>query len=522
MSALRSHPHVNPWLIAIIVAIATFMEVLDTSIANVALPHIAGSISAGQDESTWVLTSYLVSNAIILPISGWLSSVLGRKRFYIICVMLFTISSLACGMATSLGMLVFFRVLQGLGGGGLQPTSQAIMADTFEPRKRGMAFAIYGMAAVVAPALGPTLGGWITDNFDWRWIFFINIPVGIISILLTAQLVHDPDYLTHQRKEKSVDYTGLGFIALGLGTLQIILDKGQREDWFESRFIVSMTALCVLSLVAAVVWELRVKAPVVDLRLLKERNFATANVLMFILGFVLMGSTVLLPQFLQSQMGYTATHAGMVLSPGSLEVLFLLPIVGMLLSKGVPPKFLIVFGLIMGASGLFLMRAFNLQVDFYHATISRCVQAVGFAFLFVPVNTMAYSYLPPGKNNLASGLLNLSRNIGGGVGIAFATTMLERRAQFHQNVLSAHANPYDPAFVERLTSIQNGLIAQGMSAIDAATRSMALMYQSLAKQAAMLSYIDNFHLMALVFLGVIPLVLITRTPKHAAAPSGAH
>ena len=512
----------NPWLIAVVVALATFMEVLDTSIANVALPHIAGSLSAGQDESTWVLTSYLVSNAIILPISGWLSAAMGRKRFYMLCVLLFTLSSLACGMATSLGMLIFFRVLQGLGGGGLQPTSQAIMVDTFEPRQRGMAFAIYGMATVVAPAIGPTLGGWITDNFDWRWIFFINIPVGLVSIFLTYQLVHDPPYLKTQNSRGSIDYIGLGFIALGLGTLQIILDKGQREDWFSSGFIVWATVICVFSLVFAVVWELRVKAPIVELRLLKERNFATANILMFFLGFVLLGSTVLLPQLLQSQMGYTATSAGMVLSPGGIEMLFLLPMVGMLLSRGVPPKFMITFGLIMGASGLFLMQRFNLSVDFYHATMARCVQAVGFAFLFVPLNTMAYAYLPPGKNNLASGLLNLSRNIGGGVGIAFSTTMLARRAQFHQNVLSAHTSSYDPAFVNTLETIREGLIANGMSALDATSRASAMMYQQLTRQAAMLSYVDNFHLMALIFLAVIPLVLITKTRKHAPVPTGGH
>src|SRR3954467_15739144 len=343
----EQRPAFNPWLIALTVTLATFMEVLDTSIANVALPHIAGSLSAGQDESTWVLTSYLVANAIILPMSGFFSSLIGRKRFYMSCVALFTISSAACGFAPSLPWLIFFRILQGLGGGGLQPSEQSILADTFEPKQRGMAFAVYGIAVVTAPALGPTLGGWITDNFDWRWIFFINIPVGLVSILLSARVLEDPPHLKQQqaKKRSNIDFIGFALIALGLGTLQVVLDKGERDDWFSSHFIVIFSAICVVALVAAVIWELRVKHPIVDLRLLKEVNFATANVLMFFLGFVLLGSTVMLPLFLQTLLGYTAMQAGMALSPGGIVIILILPFVGMALTRGVQAKYMIMVGL---------------------------------------------------------------------------------------------------------------------------------------------------------------------------------
>ena len=396
-------PAFNPWLIALTVTLATFMEVLDTSIANVALPHIAGALSAGQDESTWVLTSYLVANAIILPMSGFFSSLMGRKRFYMSCVALFTISSLACGLAPSLSWLIVFRILQGLGGGGLQPSEQAILADTFSPKQRGMAFAIYGMAVVTAPALGPTLGGWITDNFDWRWIFFINIPVGAISILLTSRLVQDPPHARPRKRNFRIDYVGFGLIALGLGALQLVLEKGEREDWFGSSFIVWFTIIAAVSIVAAVIWELRSKHPIVDLRLLKERNFAVANVLMFALGFVLLGSTVLLPLFMQTMMGYTATEAGMALSPGGLLIMVCMPLVGLMLSRGVQPRYMIMFGLLVSASGLLVMSGFNLEISFRHAVWARMVQAAGLAFLFVPINTVAYAYLPPGKNNSGTG-----------------------------------------------------------------------------------------------------------------------
>src|ERR1051326_6366909 len=325
-------PAVNPWIIALAVTLATFMEVLDTSIANVALPHIAGSLSAGTDESTWVLTSYLVSNAIVLQLSGWLSSIVGRKRFYMGCVMLFTISSLLCGFAANLPMLIVFRILQGAGGGGLQPSEQAILADTFPPAKRGMAFAVYGVAVVMAPAIGPTLGGWITDNYSWRWIFFVNIPVGILSLLLTSRLIQDPPYFKRRKiNELKIDYIGLSMVALGFGALQIVLDKGERDDWLQSNFILTLTLISIAALIFAIFWEWYHKDPVVDLHLFKDRNFASANLMMFMLGFALLGSTLMLPLFMQTLLGYTAEQAGMGLSPGGFAIMLLMPLVGYLL-----------------------------------------------------------------------------------------------------------------------------------------------------------------------------------------------
>src|SRR6204780_2442201 len=422
-------PAVNPWIIALTVTLATFMEVLDTSIANVALPHIAGSLSAGTDESTWVLTSYLVSNAIVLPLSGWLSSIVGRKRFYMGCVAVFTISSFLCGLAPNLTMLIIFRVLQGLGGGGLQPSEQAILADTFEPRKRGMAFAVYGMAVVLAPAIGPTLGGWITDNFNWRWIFFINIPVGIISLILTNMLISDPPYMKQQKRTGfRIDYIGLGLLALGLGAMQVVLDKGQRDDWFGSNFIIVMTVICVVSLIAVGIWEWFHKDPIIDLHLFKDRSFAVGNMLMFMVGFALMSSTVLLPLFMQTVMGYTAEQAGLALMPGGFAILVAMPVVGFLLGR-YDARRLLLFGMAMLSFALFHMTRFDTAIDFRTVATARIFQAVGLAFLFVPINTAAYAFIPKNKSNAASGLINLARNIGGSIGISLVTTMLARRTR---------------------------------------------------------------------------------------------
>src|SRR5215469_14996929 len=376
--------HINPWVIALTVTLATFMEVLDTSIANVALPHISGNLSAGADESTWVLTSYLVSNAIVLPLSGWFSSLIGRKRFYMTCVAIFTVSSFLCGLAPSLGVLVLFRVLQGVGGGGLQPSEQAILNDTFPLEKRGMAFAVYGLAVVVAPTIGPWLGGWITDNFSWRWIFYINVPVGILSLLLTNFLVSDPPYMKKSNLKAGfrIDYIGIGLISLGLGSMQIILDKGQREDWLSSNFIRGFFALMVVGLVAGVIWELREKEPVVDLKMLKDRNFAIATLAMFFLGFVLYASTVLIPQLLQQLMGYTAQLAGMALSPGGLVIMAMMPVAGILVSK-VDTRILITFGCVICSLSLFYMAGWDLSIDYRHAVQARMIQGLGLAFLFI-------------------------------------------------------------------------------------------------------------------------------------------
>jgi MFS transporter, DHA2 family, multidrug resistance protein len=509
-----ARPAVNPWIIAITVTLATFMEVLDTSVANVALPHISGSLSAGQDESTWVLTSYLVSNAIVLPMSGWFSQLIGRKRFYMSCVAVFTISSFLCGIAPNLTMLIIFRVLQGAGGGGLQPSEQAILADTFEPRKRGMAFAVYGMAVVLAPAIGPTLGGWITDNFTWRWIFFINIPVGIISLLLTNMLITDPPYMEKQKRGASfrVDYIGLGLLALGLGTLQVVLDKGQRDDWFGSHFIVAMTAISVVSLIGVIFWEWFHKHPIIDLHLFKERSFAVGNMLMFMVGFVLLSSTVLLPQFLQELMGYTAERAGLALMPGGIAIILCMPLVGTLLGK-TDARRLLLFGLSMVCFSMVHMTNFDLNIDFRTAATARVFQAIGLAFLFVPINTAAYAFLPPGKNNAASGLINLARNVGGSVGISLVTTMLARRTQVHQAEMTHSLNSGNSQLQGALTATTHMLITRGSSPAEASRQAYGLVVANLGRQATMLAYIDNFWMLAIAIGAMIPLVFLMKRVK---------
>jgi DHA2 family multidrug resistance protein len=506
-------PAVNPWIIAVAVTLATFMEVLDTSIANVALPHIAGGLSAGTDESTWVLTSYLVSNAIVLPLSGWISSIIGRKRFYMTCVAIFTISSLLCGFAPSLGALIFFRILQGIGGGGLQPSEQAILADTFPPAKRGMAFAVYGIAVVMAPAIGPTLGGWITDNYTWRWIFFINIPVGILSLLLTSRLIQDPPYQKHKKlSETKIDYIGLGLVALGLGTLQVVLDKGQRDDWFESHFILALSIVSAVSLIFVIFWEWHHKDPVIDLHLFRGRTFATANFLMFMLGFVLLGTTLLLPLFMQTLLGYTAERAGMGLSPGGFVIMLLMPLVGFLLSR-VDARWLMMFGLSVLSFSLFNMTRFTLDVDFSTVVIARMIQSAGLAFLFVPINTAAYAYLPRDKNNAASGLMNLARNIGGSVGISFVTTMLDRRAQHHQSQLSSRLYHGNSAFQGAVQGLAGVMHSHGYSSPDASLHAYAMVQNMVIRQATMLAYIDNFKLLAVAILCMIPLVFLMKKTR---------
>ncbi|HEY7826020.1 MAG TPA: DHA2 family efflux MFS transporter permease subunit [Candidatus Acidoferrales bacterium] len=493
--------------------LATFMEVLDTSVANVSLPHIAGSLSASVDESTWVLTSYLVSNAIVLPLSGWFSSFIGRKRFYMACVAIFTLSSFMCGLAPSLGALIFFRVLQGAGGGGLQPSEQAILADTFSPKQRGMAFAVYGMAVVLAPAIGPTLGGWITDNFTWRWIFFINIPVGILSLFLTQRLISDPPYMKKAKKSGfRIDGIGLGLLAVGLGAMQVVLDKGERDDWFGSHFILLMTILSVTALVAVIFWEWFHKHPIIDLHLFRERSFAIGNLLMFMVGFALMASTVLLPLFMQTLMGYSAEQSGLALMPGGFAIILSMPLVGWLLSK-YDARLLLLFGLSLLAFSLFHMTHFDTAIDFRTAAVARVYQALGLAFLFVPINTAAYAFLPPGKNNDASGLINLARNIGGSVGISVVTTMLSRRAQVHQSNLSAHVHSGNGTFAAMMASATHMFISRGSSAYEASRQAYGLVAARIGQQATMLAYIDNFWMLGVGVLLMIPFVFLMRKSK---------
>jgi DHA2 family multidrug resistance protein len=510
----RPAPAVNPWIIALVVTLATFMEVLDTSIANVSLPHIAGGLSAGVDESTWIITSYLVSNAIVLPMSGWFSSLIGRKRFYMACVALFTVSSFLCGLAPSLGALIVFRILQGVGGGGLQPSEQSILADTFSPAKRGMAFAMYGMAVVVAPAIGPTLGGWITDNYSWRWIFYINLPVGLISLLLTSRLITDPPHLQGKRGEPGkIDYIGFSLIALGLGALQIVLDKGQREGWFDSNFIVALIVVAVVALLAAIVWEWKSDHPIIDLTLFRDRSFAVSNAMMFMLGFVLLGSTLLIPLFAQTMLGYPATDAGLALMPGGLIIICSMPLVGFLLSRKFDPRIMMAFGLTMVSVSLFYMTRFDLSIDFWTLATARMLQGCGLGFLFVPINTVAYSYLPPQKNNAASGIINLSRNVGASVGISIVTTMLDRRAQFHRNRLVAHLDPASTNVQAMLDGASARVQAHGASAAGAMQQAYAMLQGALQRQSEMLAYIDNFKMLALATLILVPCVLLVRKPK---------
>jgi len=511
---------INPWVIAVTVTLATFMEVLDTSIANVALPHISGNLSAGADESTWVLTSYLVSNAIVLPLSGWLSGLIGRKRFYMSCVALFTVSSFLCGLAPSLGILVLFRILQGAGGGGLQPSEQAILNDTFSIEKRGMAFAVYGIAVVVAPTIGPWLGGWITDNFSWRWIFYINVPVGILSLILTSLIVSDPPYMKRPKVKEGfrIDYIGIGLISLGLGSMQIILDKGEREDWLSSGFIQVFFVLMLVGILAGIIWELRHKDPVVDLRMLKDRNFAIATLAMFFLGFVLYSSTVLIPQFLQEMMGYTAELAGLALSPGGAVIMLMMPVVGFLVSR-VNTKYLIAFGCTISALSLFVMAGWDLQIDYGHAVRARMMQSFGLAFLFIPINVSAFSFVPKEKTNMGTGIINLARNIGASVGIATVTTLLQRRTQFHQNQLMEHVNALSQAYHNMIAGTQAKLMLAGSGLHEAASQAAGMVYGTVQRQAAMLAFIDNFHMLGIVFFMVIPiLMLLKRPPKGATAP----
>ncbi|HVZ75348.1 MAG TPA: DHA2 family efflux MFS transporter permease subunit [Polyangia bacterium] len=510
----------NPWTIALVVTLATFMEVLDTSIANVSLPHIAGNLSATQDESTWVLTSYLVSNAVVLPVSGWFANRIGRKRFYMICVAIFTGSSLLCGLAPSLGVLVACRVLQGVGGGGLAPSEQSILADTFPPAKRGMAFAVYGMAVVLAPAIGPTLGGFITDHYSWRWVFLINVPVGLVSLALTSRVVTDPPWIAQSKgRAAPIDYVGFALVAIGLGALELVLDKGQEDDWFNSSFIIGCSLVAVVALTSFVLWERKQEHPVVEVRLFGNRNFATASVMMMILGLTLYGSTVLLPQYLQVLMGYSAQQAGMALSPGGFVVIAFLPLVGQLVSR-VDARWLIGFGFAVLSISMFYMQAHLYPgIDFRTAVELRAFQSVGLAFLFVPINNLIFVGVPPQKNNAVSGIVNLARNMGGDIGIAFVTTLVARRSQFHQSRLVGHASDLDASFAAARTTVARGLARFGMPSVEAAHRALAILYRQLQAQAATLAYLDAVRVLGILTLLMIPLLFFTRRPPANAAPS---
>jgi DHA2 family multidrug resistance protein len=509
-------PKYNRWLIALTVTLATFMEVLDTSIANVALPHMAGSLGASQEESTWVLTSYLVSNAIVLPISAWLSRLMGRKRFYMTCVALFTASSFLCGLAPTLGLLVFFRVLQGMGGGGLQPSEQAILADTFPPSMRGMAFAVYGMAVVVAPAIGPTLGGWITDNYSWHWVFYINVPVGLISLFLTNKLVEDPPHLAEERqrvKGKQVDWWGLGLIAIGISALQLVLDKGQQKDWFATHWITVTFILAIACLTAWIIWEWRHPDPIVDIRLFKHRNFATAIFFTFVLGITLFGTTVMLPQFLENLLGYPAVTAGEALAGGGFIMMLMMPIAGALAAR-VDPRVLMAIGFSSTGIALFYMsQNITLGMDFRTAFMLRVFQTMGLAFIFIPSSTLSYVGIPMEKNNQISAINSFMRNIGGSLGIALITNYLTRSSQQHQTFLASHAAPGSPAYEAMVKGISSALQNAGVNQHDAQQQSIARVYGMIQQHATSLAYVDVIAALALAVTALTPFVLILRRPK---------
>jgi len=510
-------PSHNQWAVALTVTLATFMEVLDTSIANVALPHIAGNLGASQNESTWVLTSYLVSNAVILPISAWLATRFGRKRFYMSSVALFTVSSFLCGLAPSLGLLVLFRVLQGAGGGGLVPSEQAILADTFRPHERGLGFAVYGMAVVIAPAIGPTIGGWITDNYTWHWIFFINIPIGILSLFLTYRLVEDPPYLKRLQQQAShsrsyIDYTGFALIALGIGALQLVLDKGQEEDWFASHMITAVTIFAAVTLIVWAIWEWREANPIVNVRLFRGRNFATAMLFTFVLGMVLNGTTVLLPLFLQTLLGYDATKAGEALAGGGFIMLVMMPLSGFFVSR-VDPRVMMGCGFAATSAALYYIAThLNTQISFGTAASMRTLQTAGLAFIFLPSTTLAYVGIPKEQNNQVSGMNAFVRNIGGSIGIALLSTMLTRVSQQNQNALVRHTHAGNPAFDNLVNGISQALQNSGMEATAATQQAYGRVMALLQGQAATLAYVQVISLMAIVVACLVPLPMIMRRP----------
>jgi MFS transporter, DHA2 family, multidrug resistance protein len=511
-SAVRGH---NPYLIAFVVSIATFMEVLDTTIANVALRHIAGGLAVGIDESTYIITSYLVANAIVLSISGWLSTVIGRKRFYMICVATFTLASLLCGTAWSLEALVLFRILQGLGGGGMATSEQAILADSFPPEKRGQAFAIYGIAVVVAPVIGPTLGGWITDTYTWHWVFLINVPMGMLSLFLVGTLVNEPSGAEEERqrllsKGLRVDYVGFVLVAVGLGSLEFVLDEGQRNDWFGSNMIVSFALASAFCLIALVIWELITEDPVIDIRLLGQRQFGACFLAMLGTGAIVIATTQILPQLLQAELNYTAMLAGLVLSPGGLVTMVMMPITGRLIGS-VQPKYLIAAGATIAALSMWHLTGITGDITYGYAAVSRICLAIGLPLLFLPITTASYDGIPPEKINQASALINVARNLGGSMGVALSQTVLAQRQQFHQSRLVEHITPSDLGYQQTIDAMTRFFQAQGSNASDAAGQAIAWVGQTLQHQIDLLAYIDVFWTLAVIGAIMVPVALSMRS-----------
>jgi MFS transporter, DHA2 family, multidrug resistance protein len=500
-------PSVNPWLIAIAVMSATFMEVLDTTIVNVALPHIAGSLSASVTEATWVLTSYLVANAIVLPATGWLSRTFGRKKFLITCIVIFTAASALCGAATSLPMLIIARIIQGAGGGALQPISQAVLLESFPPKKRGVAMAAFGMGVVVAPIIGPTLGGWLTDNYTWRWSFYLNLPIGIAAIMMIIAFIEDPPYARAQ-KRTSIDYWGFALLAIWISSLQIILDKGEEVDWLASHLIRWLAVLGIGGLVAFLWRELTTEHPIVDLRVWKNRNFAMGTGMMTILGIVLYGCTALLPLFLQTLLGYPALQSGMTVSPRGFGSILGMLLVGRLLGF-IDGRKLIVIGFCILAYSTASLGSLNLEVASRNVMWPNIFNGFATALIFVPLTTLTMGTLANDQMGNATGIFNLMRNLGGGVGIAMVTTLLARRAQVHQAAMVGHLTPYNPAYQSWMSALSTPF----GSGPDASQHASGLLYSQLLRQANLWAYVDNFRLLAFLCVLCIPFVMIFKRAK---------
>jgi DHA2 family multidrug resistance protein len=510
---------VNPWIVAVAVMFATFMEVLDTTVVNVSLPHIAGSLSASVEEASWALTSYLVANAMILPMTGWIASYFGRKRTLMTAVIGFTAASFLCGLAPSLELLILFRVIQGATGGALQPLSQAVMLEAFPPRDRAKAMAFWGFGIVVAPMLGPVLGGWLTDNYSWRWVFYINLPVGLASVMMTRWFIFDPPYLRNSRR--GIDYWGIGMLALGVGALQVVLDKGQEEDWFASNWMVGLAIVAVLLLGLFVVHELRTRDPVVHLRVFRNRTYSAGVFLMTVLGFVLYGSMLLLPIMLQTLLGYPALNAGIAMAPRGLGSFLMMPLVGTVLGRFDPRKVLAV-GLVGASWTLFSLSQLNLQAGYWDIFWPQFIQGASLALLFVPLTTATMDPIPREEMGNATSMFNLMRNLGGSIGIACGTTFLFRQQQIHTHALGARVTAFNPQAQQWMNGIQSRMMSHTADPALAARQSLGAMWGMVQRQASMLSFVDTFRALAVIFLLVLPLLFLMKKPRHHGGPGAMH
>ena len=505
-------PRSNPWLVAVCVTLAAFMEILDTTIVNVALPHIAGTLSSSNDEATWTLTSYLVANGIVLTISGWLSDVLGRKRYFLICIAAFTVCSFLCGIASSLGELILFRLAQGFFGGGLQPSQQSIILDTFEPTKRGAAFGVAAIATIVAPVLGPTLGGYITDQASWRWIFFINVPIGALAVFLNAVVVEDPPW-EKEKKSRGIDYVGLSLVTIGLGCLQIVMDRGEDDDWFGSKFIVILSLLSFVGLTAAIGWLLIAKKPIVNLLVFKDRNFSAGCVLIAAMGGILYASAVIIPQLAQQVLGYTATLSGLILSPGGVAVIAIIPFVGMAM-KVAQTRYIIAVGFMVMGGSLLYASTITPNIDFRTLVLMRTLQTAGLGFLFVPISTVAYLTLPRELNGDAAALFSMFRNVFGSIGISLSTAAITDRSQVRQTYLSQWASPLHQPYNELVSHYAQSIRALGRATGDAANAvAVGRVYQVFRTQVQILAYADVFYYCSLLSFFVVPFCFLLSARK---------